>query len=275
MSTMPVVSDQNIAPLQPELSRQLRYNERLLTWNPYSKKNLALCYQFQTGGSSAPVRLIPDACIDFLFRCDPGASAAVVSGLQTAPRELILEPNAVYFGFKPFSPKGMRALRTDWQELVDQCISLGEDCPDAEWVVEKLSTSATFDERVSIVAEFARRQLADPEYTPDFVEYSELQLCQARGNIRMDSISDYTGYTGRYCREKFKEAHGISIKNYSSIMRFQNAVRMLARSGGEEGRLSDIVFDNGYFDQSHLNREFRRFSGVTPLRYRREILQTT
>ena len=100
MSTMPVVSDQNIAPLQPELSRQLRYNERLLTWNPYSKKNLALCYQFQTGGSSAPVRLIPDACIDFLFRCDPGASAAVVSGLQTAPRELILEPNAVYFGFK-------------------------------------------------------------------------------------------------------------------------------------------------------------------------------
>jgi len=44
MSTMPVVSDQNIAPLQPELSRQLRYNERLLTWNSYSKKNLALCY---------------------------------------------------------------------------------------------------------------------------------------------------------------------------------------------------------------------------------------
>ena len=128
---------------------------------------------------------------------------------------------------------------------------------------------------MGIVAEFARRQLTDPEYTPDFVEYSELQLCQARGNLRMESISDYTGYTGRYCREKFKEAHGISIKNYSSIMRFQNAVRMLARSGGEAGSLSDIVFDNGYFDQSHLNREFRRFSGVTPLRYHREVFQTT
>ena len=176
---------------------------------------------------------------------------------------------------KPFSPKGMRPLRADWQELVDQSISLWEDCPDAGWVTEMLSASATFDERVGIVAEFARRQLADPEYTPDFVEYSELQLCQARGNIRMDSISDYTGYTGRYCREKFKESHGISIKNYSSIMRFQNAVRMLAQSGGEVGSLSDIAFNNGYFDQSHLNREFRRFSGATPLRYQREVLQLT
>lgn len=275
MSTTSVISDKYIAPLQPDLSRQLRYNERLLTWNPYSKKNLALCYQFQTSEDGAPVRLIPDACIDFLFRCTPGSPAAVVSGLQTAPRELVLEPNAVYFGFKPFSPKGMRPLRADWQELVDQSISLWEDCPDAEWVTEMLSASATFDERVGIVAEFARRQLTDPEYTPDFVEYSELQLCQARGNLRMESISDYTGYTGRYCREKFKEAHGISIKNYSSIMRFQNAVRMLARSGGESGSLSDIVFDNGYFDQSHLNREFRRFSGVTPLRYQREVLQST
>ena len=275
MSTTSVISDKYIAPLQPDLSRQLRYNERLLTWNPYSKKNLALCYQFQTGEDGAPVRLIPDACIDFLFRCTPGSPAAVVNGLQTAPRELVLEPNAVYFGFKPFSPKGMRPLRADWQELVDQSISLWEDCPDAGWVTEMLSASATFDERVGIVAEFARRQLADPEYTPDFVEYSELQLCQARGNIRTDSISDYTGYTGRYCREKFKESHGISIKNYSSIMRFQNAVRMLAQSGGEVGSLSDIAFNNGYFDQSHLNREFRRFSGATPLRYQREVLQLT
>ena len=103
MSTTPVISDKYIAPLQPDLSRQLRYNERLLTWNPYSKKNLALCYQFQTGEDGAPVRLIPDACIDFLFRCTPGSPAAVVSGLQTAPRELVLEPNAVYFGFKPVS----------------------------------------------------------------------------------------------------------------------------------------------------------------------------
>ena len=229
MSTCQTNIDRDIVPLQPELSKQLHYSERLLKWNPYSKKNLALCYQFQTGRDGTPIRLIPDACIDFLFKCDRENPVAVVSGVQTAPRELVLAPDSVYFGFKPYSPKGMRPLGAAWHGLTDETD------------------------------------------TPDFVELSELQLCQARGNIRMEVISDYTGYTGRYCREKFKEAHGISIKNYSSIMRFQNAVRMLSRQD-DEASLSDIVFDNGYFDQSHLNREFRRFCGDTPLRFRREVL---
>ena len=87
----------------------------------------------------------------------------------------------------------------------------------------------------------------------------------------MDTLNEYTGYTGRYCREKFKEALGISIKSYANIMRFQNAVRGLFNAQNDDC-LSDVVFDNGYFDQSHLNREFRRYSGEPPLSYRREYL---
>ena len=110
MSTCQTNIDRDIVPLQPELSKQLHYSERLLKWNPYSKKNLALCYQFQTGRDGTPIRLIPDACIDFLFKCDRENPVAVVSGVQTAPRELVLAPDSVYFGFKPYSPKGMRLL---------------------------------------------------------------------------------------------------------------------------------------------------------------------
>ncbi|MCQ4864408.1 helix-turn-helix domain-containing protein [Pseudoflavonifractor phocaeensis] len=271
MSTCQTNIDRDIVPLQPELSQQLHYSERLLKWNPYSKKNLALCYQFQTGRDGTPIRLIPDACIDFLFKCDRENPVAVVSGVQTAPRELVLAPDSVYFGFKPYSPKGMRPLGAAWHELTDAQISLEDDLRDAGWIAERLAAQETFDQRIAAIADFARLELTDDTYTPDFVELSELQLCQARGNIRMEAISDYTGYTGRYCREKFKEAHGISIKNYSSIMRFQNAVRMLFRQD-DEASLSDIVFDNGYFDQSHLNREFRRFCGDTPLHFRREVL---
>lgn len=271
MSKYQFTLDHNIVPLQPELFRQLRYSERILTWNPYSKKNLALCYQFQTGHTGAPIRLIPDACIDFLFKCSEKAPSAIVSGVQTAPRDLILEPDTVYFGFKPYSPKGMCRLDAAWHELVDAQISFEEDLPGGGWVAETLASKSTFDERIATIADFARKQLTDDAYTPDFIELSELQMCNARGNLRMEAISDYTGYTSRYCREKFKEAHGISIKNYSSIMRFQNAVRMLAHSDSES-LLADIVFDNGYFDQSHLSREFRRFAGEAPFRFRRNML---
>ena len=80
-------------------------------------------------------------------------------------------------------------------------------------------------------------------------------------------MADFTGYSGRYCREKFKEAAGVSMKQYSNIIRFQNVVRMLEQEPAPS--LSDIVFENGYFDQSHLNREFKQFSGESPLHFRR------
>lgn len=264
--------DQEVTPLQPEISRQLHYSERLLKWNPYSKKNAALCYQFEAGASGGPIRLIPDACMDFLFRCDTHKPAAVVSGLCSAPRELRLEPGCVYFGFKPYSPKGIRTLNVSWAELGETQCDLRDLTRDADWVTELVCSGATFDERVGAVLSFARSCLVDHDYTPDFVEYSELQLCQARGNLCMGSISDSTGYTGRYCREKFKETHGVSIKSYSNIMRFQNTVRMLSQADAEH-RLSDIVYENGYFDQSHLNRDFQRYTGSAPLRYQKEVLR--
>lgn len=271
MSTTHFVLDQNIMPLQPELSGQLRYREHLLKWNPYSQKNLALCYQFQTGSDGAPIRLIPDACVDFLFKCNPDSPSAVVSGLQTVPRELLLEPDTVYFGFKPYSPKGMRQFGSSWAELVDHRVDLAEDVPGTGWVAELLASKTSFDERIDAVTKFAQNQLADSDYTPDFIEYSELRLCVACGNLKLDSISDYTGYTGRYCREKFKECHGISVKSYSNMMRFQNAVRLLTHTDGAES-LADVAYQTGYFDQSHLNREFRRYTGDTPLRFRQEAL---
>ena len=271
MNAQPLTMDRDTVPLQPALYRQLQYHERILKWNPYSRKNLALCYQFQTGGEAETLRLIPDACINFLFKCDDSTPSAVVSGMQTSPTSLILDPNSVYFGFKPYSPKGMCQLSAAWHELVDRHIPLEESVPGSGWIMEALAGKKTFDERIATISAFAAKQLTDADYTPDFVELSELRMCAARGNIRMESISDYTGYTGRYCREKFKESHGISIKNYSSIMRFQNAVRMLSREDSPS-LLSDVVFDNGYFDQSHLSRECRRFAGEPPLRFRREVL---
>ena len=258
--------DRTVVPLQPQLSRQAQYSERLLEWNPCAKKNLALCYQFRTGAGPAPIRILPDACPDFLFLCDPSRPSAFVSGLITAPRELELRPDSLYFGFKPYSVKGMRPLRIPWCELVDHRVTLEEQLS-VEGVLEAMASAETFDARIKAIHAFALAHLSDQAYSPDFVEFSELQLCNARGNIRTEAVSERSGYTDRYCRTKFKEALGVSLKQYASIMRFQNAVRMMPSHC-----LADVVYDNGYFDQPHFNHEFRRFAGDTPIHFRKTML---
>jgi len=261
--------EEKLVPLQPQLRSKPRYRERLAKWNPYSMKNLALCYEFQTGSRPETLELIPDACLNFMF-CFNDHPTAVVTGVQSAPRSLRLEPDTVYFGFKPYSSKGMRTLSTSWAELLNTSIDLRDQLA-CEFLLERMAKAADFDERVDTMCSFAMTELADEAYTPDFIEYSELRLCNARGNLKVEDIADFTGYSGRYCREKFKAANGISIKRYSNIIRFQNAMRMLSDSKVED--LSDIVFENGYFDQPHLSREFKLYTGDSPLHYRQSVLK--
>lgn len=258
----------NIGPLQPELvCNTLQYSEKLLNWNPVCQKNAAVFYQFRTGQTRKSLRVIPDACADFLFCCDDNPFAAI-SGLQTAPREIILKPNCTYFGFKPYTTKGIKSLPILWSELLDETVSFRDQFGDTGLEIS-ISNAASFDERINIFHKFALKKLIDQNYLLDLVEYSEIKLCDAAGNIRVDTLSGQTGYTTRYCRKRFKEALGISIKEYSNIIRFQNLVRILSQE--EEDALADAQGDNGFYDQSHMIKEFKRYSGETPKHFKNKF----
>lgn len=53
----------------------------------------------------------------------------------------------------------------------------------------------------------------------------------------------------------------MSPKATARVIRFHAAVRRLSAGGG---RWADIALDCGYYDQPHLNRDFREFAGITP-----------
>lgn len=261
--------EQSLVPLQPGMRAYSQYREALIKWNPRSFKNLALCYEFHTGDAPQPLGLIPDACLNFLFQLDGRAASAMVSGIQTAPSSIALLPNTTYLGLKPYSTKGMRQFLCGWSELCNGQCNL-QDLLDCYPLLESLLQAEHFERRLALLQQFASENLADTAYSPDLVEHTEIRLCNFKGNLKVEDIAEFTGYSGRYCREKFKNATGVSIKRYSSIIRFQNVVRMLSRESSNT--LSDIVFENGYFDQPHLNREFKLFSGNSPLSYREKFL---
>jgi methylphosphotriester-DNA--protein-cysteine methyltransferase len=56
---------------------------------------------------------------------------------------------------------------------------------------------------------------------------------------------------------------GLKPKAYARLMRFGH-VRDLLVSGST---LSDAAMLAGYFDQPHMNHEFRNLSGLTPMEY--------
>jgi AraC-like DNA-binding protein len=65
----------------------------------------------------------------------------------------------------------------------------------------------------------------------------------------------------------FRQWVGLPPKLYARVLRFQRAMRC-ATSVRPEPWI-DVSIEAGYSDQSHFNREFREFTGVTPTDYRR------
>lgn len=268
-----------LSPLQPVFQHMPEYEQVLMTWNPYVVKNKMLLYQFKTPEDvTGSHQIISTGCVNFLFCCDPVAPAGTVSGVRLKNHDIDLRPNTIYFGFTPFTTKGVYYPKDSWEELSDQHAFLQEQYKE-NGIVERIAAAETFDIRIANAIQFARTTLIDNSYHPDFVEYTQMMICNTRGNLEIKQIYDYTGYTDRYCRKKFIEAFGVSMKTYASIMRFQNVIRSMNDSQQQAERettrneVMDAVFANGYYDQPHLIREFRRFANDTPACFNRSILQ--
>lgn len=76
----------------------------------------------------------------------------------------------------------------------------------------------------------------------------------------------HSGYSHRRFIALFSRAVGLTPKVYSRVLRFQSALRR-ARAPALDAWI-DVAMAAGYSDQSHFNREFREFAGVTPTDYR-------
>lgn len=66
----------------------------------------------------------------------------------------------------------------------------------------------------------------------------------------------------RKLERMFNKYVGIPASTYGTLNRFHSSLNQLLYKN--YSKLSDLAFDNGYFDQMHFIREFKRFAGDTP-----------
>ncbi len=70
--------------------------------------------------------------------------------------------------------------------------------------------------------------------------------------------------------QQFRRTYHCSVGEYARQLRLQHACRRLT---GTRAPLAEIALEAGFYDQSHMTREFRRALGITPARYRLDSSQ--
>lgn len=86
------------------------------------------------------------------------------------------------------------------------------------------------------------------------------------GVTRVHTLVKQSGYSHRRFIAQFRRAVGLTPKTYLRIQRLQQALEMLQRRPGIDW--SHIAAEMGFVDQSHLIRDFKALTGLTPEQYR-------
>jgi AraC-like DNA-binding protein len=103
---------------------------------------------------------------------------------------------------------------------------------------------------------------------PDEVRHIWHRLRSSGGTSRIGDLAAETGWSERHLTAKFTAETGTGPKQAGRIIRFHRATRSLAASGGgERDGMADVAAGAGYYDQSHMVRDFHEFAGCPPTRW--------
>lgn len=86
--------------------------------------------------------------------------------------------------------------------------------------------------------------------------------------LHKSSVAEVTsaiGMSGRGFIDAFRRETGYTPKVFHRVRRFQRLLRRV--HGNRDVNWSDAALACGYYDQSHLIRDFRAFSGLNPSQY--------
>lgn len=93
-------------------------------------------------------------------------------------------------------------------------------------------------------------------------------MSKANGTLPVSQVASAAHATVRTLERKFKQSSGYTVKDVSGLMRFEQVRNQLWHY--PDSNIAALAAEMGYTDQSHLSREFKRYSGVTPAAFARK-----
>ncbi len=91
---------------------------------------------------------------------------------------------------------------------------------------------------------------------------------EANGTMAVSQVAAAAHATVRTLERNFKQSSGYTVKDVSALIRFEQVRNHLWLY--PDANLAGLAHELGYTDQSHLSREFKRYSGTTPSAFARK-----
>ncbi len=129
---------------------------------------------------------------------------------------------------------------------------------------EKLATALTDKQRIKMVEQFLVAQLNDLQTDKLIVEAVKL-IYQSNGSIRIKALQEKLFISQSPFEKRFRKLVGTSPKKFASIVRFNTVLNSLHHTKS----LTELCYENNFFDQAHFIKDFKQYTGNTPENFKR------
>lgn len=222
---------------------------------PAALRDAVKCFWYDTrdmGELESTFEVLPDGWVEVIFRfgstCAP--SSPFIMGLLSRPVMLRAGGRLDIIGIRcyPWAVSGLLGLAEHplgrLQSTLGCCVREGR-----------------IDEAL---AHLARHLLqARPHIALDgMLARAGAALREGQGTMAVSQVAAAAHVSLRTLERRFKQVSGHTVKEVSSLMRFEQVRNALVRD--PHAGIAGLAHALGYVDQSHLSREFKRYSGTSP-----------
>jgi AraC-like DNA-binding protein len=172
-----------------------------------------------------------------------------------------------------FTPIGAR-LFFDFPmaELANRIVSLGDVLRPAERDISaRLSDAGDWDARFDLLDRFIAGRIARARARTELADWAVRRIEESGGQLDIRALATELGYSQKHLISLFRDQVGLPPKLVARLYRFDRVIEHLR--AGAAGSWAQIALACGYYDQAHLNREMRLFTGTTPTAAREMMVE--
>ncbi|MFV5688441.1 helix-turn-helix domain-containing protein [Flavobacterium sp. ZT3R25] len=149
------------------------------------------------------------------------------------------------------------------QSINDNCYYLEDTVDNIAHLNQQLVSCKTVKDKIEIISKLLLLYFEKKRQNLDFeIRQGIESIIHTKGQESIRAVAEKSNLNIRTFERRFLNETGLSAKQFAKIIQFQASLEQLTIK--DYTKLTDIVYQNGFSDQSHFIKVFKAFTGKTP-----------